>query len=265
MRARCPGPWLRKACLGSGACLSAFLSQLTSVAPRDVQLDALLKHQNAPTMIKAIHGQPADVQSKSWADSDPAAKSEAHRRMVPPRHRQRQARESLPLAYLGGADSKGGNPIKHSCDWRHGLTRPAGGDCTLLSLEQSTVWKSLFAVLAIAVATPAPAADLSASTIAQLQAADPSGSVQRLYEECTGTNKAVELYCVGYVAAMVESMMVVGSDDSAHAFGICPATSVNSAAAVQAFKNWAQKHPEYWGVNRYFGVAQALQELWPCS
>jgi hypothetical protein len=34
---------------------------------------------------------------------------------------------------------------------------------------------------------------------------------------------------------------------------------------VQAFLNWAEKHPEAWSYNQIRGVILALGETWPCK
>jgi hypothetical protein len=34
---------------------------------------------------------------------------------------------------------------------------------------------------------------------------------------------------------------------------------------IQAFVNWAEKHPESWSQRNIYGVALALRESWPCS
>jgi hypothetical protein len=135
------------------------------------------------------------------------------------------------------------------------------------------MWKSLLMTIVVLVPVSAPvaAADRApdiADLIANLQATDPSSSIQRLYEECNGT-KVEQLYCTGYISATMESMMTIGADESARTsarnFGICPKVAVSGNASVQVFKNWAQKHPETWGLFRYLGVAVALRETWPCQ
>jgi hypothetical protein len=119
----------------------------------------------------------------------------------------------------------------------------------------------LVTTLAIAAASAAFGQDLSS-----LQAEDPKSSIQNLYEACTGANSYLRLYCIGYISATMESMRVLGTYSPAQAaFGMCPKVSVSYAAGVQAFQNWAQKHPETWSAPRYVGVALALKETWPCN
>jgi hypothetical protein len=74
-----------------------------------------------------------------------------------------------------------------------------------------------------------------------------------------------QMYCAGYLTASIDNMMVLGDDASTQAFGICPKTAITAGAAAQAFKNWAQKHPEAWNLQRYLGTLWALQEVWPCK
>jgi len=42
----------------------------------------------------------------------------------------------------------------------------------------------------------------------------------------------------------------------------CGDTTVG--ASVQAFKNWAQAHPELWTQDAPSGVMMALRQTWPC-
>jgi hypothetical protein len=128
------------------------------------------------------------------------------------------------------------------------------------------MWKSLFATVLLGCAVPAfavPADD--ADDYSALQAKDPASSIQQLYAICSSADKSVNLYCTGYITAMVESMTAVGKEPLASEYGICPRGPVSAAAGVQAFKNWAQTHRKEGGLTRYIGVAWALQESWPCS
>jgi hypothetical protein len=127
------------------------------------------------------------------------------------------------------------------------------------------MWKSLLAALLLACAMPALAADDAPEDYSDLEAKDPATSIQRLYAICSSADKGEQLYCYGYITAMVESMIAVGKEPLARAYGICPAAPISAAASVQAFKNWVQKHPKQAGLIRYSGVAWALQERWPCD
>ncbi len=126
------------------------------------------------------------------------------------------------------------------------------------------MWKSLFAAILLSCAVTVVAAD-EADDYSAFQAKDPAGSIQRLYTICSSADKDLNLYCNGYITAMMESMIAIGKQPLASEYGICPPGSVSAAAAVQAFKNWAQTHRKEGGLTRYIGVAWALQETWPCS
>jgi hypothetical protein len=119
------------------------------------------------------------------------------------------------------------------------------------------------AIAAMSLASISLAADTAPDLVA-LQASDPSMSVQALYTKCTATDLHHQMYCAGFFTAEVDSMMVLGAEVSTKAYGICPKTAISAGAAAQAFKNWAQKHPEAWSLQRYLGALWALQEVWPC-
>jgi hypothetical protein len=131
------------------------------------------------------------------------------------------------------------------------------------------MWKSVLvttlAIAGMALASASRAADTTAPDLAALQAAEPTRSVQSLYTRCTAADIHDQMFCAGYFTSSIDNMMVLGVDASTRAFGICPKVSITVGASVQAFKNWAQKHPEAWGLPRYVGVAWALQEVWSCK
>jgi len=64
---------------------------------------------------------------------------------------------------------------------------------------------------------------------------------------------------------MWDHMWLLGGGDSTRALGICVDTPGSYGATVQTFKNWAQKHPEKWSLDRLYGVIWALQEAYPCK
>lgn len=133
------------------------------------------------------------------------------------------------------------------------------------------MWKSvLMTTLAIAggaaTATSVGAEKSAPVDLAALQAKDPSTSIQSLYEQCTGADISKRNFCTGYIVGVSETLSEVGLQKSARASGICfNGLSIDYAAAVQVFKNWAEKHPEAWGLPRYAGVMWALKETWPCK
>jgi hypothetical protein len=146
--------------------------------------------------------------------------------------------------------------------------RPPPPRDTRVGPREVFMWKTAQLTLALAgmaLASTSLAADNTAPDVAAPQAGDVARSVQALYAQCTATSLYEQSYCAGFFTASLDTMIVLGTDVSAQAFGICPKTTVTVGAAVQAFKNWAQKHPEAWSLQRYLGVTWALQEVWPCK
>ena len=75
-----------------------------------------------------------------------------------------------------------------------------------------------------------------------------------------------KLICLGYISGIGDTMQVVGVEalsDKTRDFAMCGIARYN--AMVQAFVNWAEKHPKRWEEPRRFGVMAALKELWPCK
>src|SRR5260221_9699018 len=115
------------------------------------------------------------------------------------------------------------------------------------------------AVAAMAFAATSPAADNTSPDV------DPTTTVQALYTRCTAKATLDQMFCAGFFTAALDDALVMGDGVSTQAYGICSKTPVTVGAAVQAFENWAQKHPEAWSHHRYLGVLWALQEVWPCK
>ncbi len=42
-------------------------------------------------------------------------------------------------------------------------------------------------------------------------------------------------------------------------------TQPSGAAMLQAFLNWADKHPEKWSLDAGLGIIEALRSTWPCK
>lgn len=80
-----------------------------------------------------------------------------------------------------------------------------------------------------------------------------------------GAETAERAHCVGYVSAVWDVLTVTRADDVQvnKEFAVCG--KVKYRAMVQAFVNWAEKHPDQWEEPRSLGVAKALTELWPCK
>lgn len=108
------------------------------------------------------------------------------------------------------------------------------------------VWcmrNSMLATVGLAAAFPVFARNHGVSGLAAFRARNSDTSIETLYKECTGNNFGNRTFCAGYISAMLDSMGMLGPAVSPKAFRIFPKVSVNAGAAVQAFKNWTQKHP----------------------
>ena len=98
-------------------------------------------------------------------------------------------------------------------------------------------------------------------------------SVQKFLEMCNEPDGSPDksLY-LGYVSGVSDVMYVNGlalrslrpSSAAAINLSLC-AKDITYGAALQAFKNWAQAHPENWQMDHEAGVVIALRELWPCK
>jgi hypothetical protein len=125
------------------------------------------------------------------------------------------------------------------------------------------------------------------SAVAQATAV-PSGTpirenVQALLNSCNAPDTSSEFaFCTGYITGMGDAMHTSGimlkslyelkqlNENTATAkvltpLSICSSTDISHGAMVQAFKNWATRHPENWGMEIEIGVMAALCETWPCS
>ena len=80
-------------------------------------------------------------------------------------------------------------------------------------------------------------------------------------------------YCIGFVAGIGATMSLTGSwlmtEPELKArdpgISICYTGILSPGAMIQAFRNWAEKHPESWGARDALGVMHALNETWPCK
>jgi hypothetical protein len=122
------------------------------------------------------------------------------------------------------------------------------------------------AIAGIATASTCLAADSGVLDLAALQANDPHKSIQFLYAACTAADPQRQMFCLGFIGAMSEHMWLLGGDHSTtRGLAICANSPVSYGAAVQTFKNWAEKHTEAWSLDMMYGVILALQETWPCK
>jgi Rap1a immunity proteins len=97
-------------------------------------------------------------------------------------------------------------------------------------------------------------------------------TVQALYGWCNDDRE--KDICLGYISGVYDTMRLVGAASTTefpgsiavrNAMGLCPNNSTTYGAAMQVFKNWAERHPEMWSESRGFGVMLALHEAWPCT
>lgn len=100
------------------------------------------------------------------------------------------------------------------------------------------------------------------------QSQDKPATVQWLYGECTAPQAASQIYCAGYVRGIVDALLINAEllhDNKTLRAEMALCGTVSNAAAVQAFKNWAEKHPEAWSEPMFAGVVVALRDLWGCE
>jgi Rap1a immunity proteins len=129
------------------------------------------------------------------------------------------------------------------------------------------MWRSVRVIAAMAaiVSASTSLADNGTPNLTALQATEQAKSIQYLYEECTAEGSGRQMFCNGFISATFDSMWLLGGSASTRTLGICVDTPVTYGASVQVFKNWAQKHPEKWSIDRLYGVMWALQEAYPCK
>lgn len=98
--------------------------------------------------------------------------------------------------------------------------------------------------------------------------AENADDVQALYQKCKNENSAENLVCLGFIAGVANTMHLLAADGDhkrpdLEAFSMCGSPSYG--AMTQTFMNWAEKHPEHWGMVQVGGVVIALHEKWPCQ
>jgi hypothetical protein len=113
-------------------------------------------------------------------------------------------------------------------------------------------------------------------SLADVSKDNASPNVQKLLQECnalqgSGEPDAMDYsnfsYCIGYVGGIGDAMLANGQivHPLNPVVSICDEGLISRGAMVQAFRNWAQKHPERWSDNDSLGVMAALRETWPCK
>jgi hypothetical protein len=107
-------------------------------------------------------------------------------------------------------------------------------------------------------------------------------NVQDLYRVCqTPLWEFEEASCAGFISGVAEQMgfsghtatlprrnggLANGRDRKLlSTMSACIPRAVSPGAVIQAFLDWAEKHPEKWTTPRQTGVMQALREAWPCK
>lgn len=108
-----------------------------------------------------------------------------------------------------------------------------------------------FALLAFLMAT-APATALEQK----------SYTVQELRNFCRGSGEGLA-YCLGFIGGTAAVMFMNGDAGSAGLWTACGEDPPFDAMR-QAFLNWADKHPEHWGIEALAGVGIAIKATWPC-
>jgi hypothetical protein len=99
-------------------------------------------------------------------------------------------------------------------------------------------------------------AALSPVTIKLAAAAEFRNDVQELYRWCKEPRSSPNhLYCLGYLGGVGDTLWMTG---------VCGGDFPSRDAMVQAFVNWAEKHPEKWGIHAGEGAILTFGEAWAC-
>jgi hypothetical protein len=98
-------------------------------------------------------------------------------------------------------------------------------------------------------------------------------TIQALYQKCK-SNDPQKVYCFGFIDGIVTHMRIMAiaaeqMDNQVERRFLLELSKfcghdASRGAMLQAFLNWAEKHPEKWSQYDGFGVVEALQETWPC-
>jgi hypothetical protein len=98
--------------------------------------------------------------------------------------------------------------------------------------------------------------------------------IQKFLSECNNSRLASDLsYCIGRIGGVAGFMsyngyLLTGTDSEAlRRTSSCPNTNPapTYGADVQVFKNWAEKHPEFWSAPDILGIVASIREKWPCQ
>jgi hypothetical protein len=113
-------------------------------------------------------------------------------------------------------------------------------------------------------------------------ARDAATEVQDLYRLCLSPSWEFEdATCKAFVSGVAEQMNFSGRTatlprkrggpaderdrELLSTLSACIPTDASPAKMVEAFIDWAEKHPERWTAPRQTGVMQALNQTWPCK
>lgn len=95
-------------------------------------------------------------------------------------------------------------------------------------------------------------------------------TVQFLYQACKAEPVSpLGRFCLGYSVGVGQMMVLNGYQG--HEMGLCPPPTIrgtftpSGGAMIQAFLNWAEKHPEKWAGPALVGFAVAMSTTWPCK
>ena len=100
-------------------------------------------------------------------------------------------------------------------------------------------------------------------------------TIKTLYSYCATTAREQDRsFCLGYINGAAAVMFSNGEhreDINLHSavnLACNPGRTITCAAMVQAFRNWVVKYtaknPEFWNYPAETGVADAINEAWPC-
>jgi hypothetical protein len=99
---------------------------------------------------------------------------------------------------------------------------------------------------------------------------DDALTVQSLYFNCKSAEGSPRwALCYAYIAGVGNALQFIGYAQAEHPdpnfreLAICG--KITNAALVQAFMNWAEKHPQRWPDHQLAGIVTALTETWPCK
>ena len=101
---------------------------------------------------------------------------------------------------------------------------------------------------------------LSGSALAQQTIAEPSFSVQSLYEDCKGRDVR---FCDGYLSGIADGLDRLRSFNEKWAEEYCPAFAEDTSSYREIFISWAERS-HLWQVTPYDGVCVAFWTAWFC-